>query len=95
MRQIPRALSPAQEAAVRKVFAMMEPGLIRHSRTSGRVAAVRQLANAYSVSERTMYRTIFERCEEETHVVELAGYRATFVIDELGPKQRTDWVAIP
>lgn len=73
-----RALSPAQEDAVRKALGA---GADRHA-----------LARAYDVSVRTIQRARERACEEWVEV-EVAGYRASFVVDELGPKQRTDWRA--
>lgn len=75
-----RKLTPAQEEAIRIAV------------RAG--ASKRALAEAYGVHKRTVLR-ILQRAPQECHEVTLAGYRATFVVDELGPIQRTPWMAAP
>lgn len=77
MRFVHRKLTPAQEQAVRIA---LNAGADRNA-----------LANAYDVHVRTIDRTR-ERGAEQFVEVEVAGYRATFVLDQLGPVQRTPWV---
>ena len=76
MRFEPRALTPQQETQVRFLARCGVTAL--------------DLAGMYGVTRRTIYRTI-KRAALPVVVVEVAGYHATFEIDELGPIQRTDW----
>lgn len=74
----PRALTPQQEMSVRFLAgAGVPPG---------------DLATMYGVHRRTIYRTI-RRAAAPFVVVEIAGYHATFELDDLGPIQVTEWRA--
>lgn len=74
-----RALTPDQEDAVRAAFA------------AG--ARPRDLAPAYSVSQRTIYRTLTRAGQRQIAEVRLATYRALFEVSDDGPVQLTEWVA--
>ena len=86
-----RCLTPEQEAEIQRTFALAAPSVTRTPGT-GPQALARSLAGAYGVSVRTIWRVLARR-REQTYEVVIEGYRATFVVDELGPKQRTDWRA--
>lgn len=74
-----RKVSPDQAQAIRAAF----------------LAGVnyRELATAYGVSSRTIYRIVDRASTEEYHVVHVAGYSAPFGIGDEGPVQLGPWVA--
>jgi DNA invertase Pin-like site-specific DNA recombinase len=72
-----RALTPSQGVAIRDALA-----------TGVRA---KELARAYDVSVRTIYRSI-ERARCRACVVEVDGWRAEFSLTDDGPVRMTAWV---
>lgn len=79
-RYIWRSLTPSQAAAVVEAHAAGTPA--------------RELAAAYGVSTRTIWRTI--RRDRSRHVVvQVEAWRAEFVITDDGPYRATPWYSVP
>lgn len=76
-----RRLTPGQAAAVRAAA------------TAG--ADVGELARAYGVNRRTIYRAIERAATEITVEVQIDEWRAEFAVGESGPVQVTPWVPKP
>jgi hypothetical protein len=75
--RISRATTPAQDVAI--------------ARARAHGARVHDLAVAYGVTTRTIYR-VLRRVPEPTAAVVIDGWSATFRITEYGPVQATPWV---
>lgn len=73
-----RKLTPDQETAVRQ----------QHLRG----ATLRQLADQYGVTVRTIARTL-HRAQRDVITVEAGPYRATYELSDEGPVQLTPWRA--
>ncbi len=72
-----RALTPDQETAIAAALAAR--------------ADIRAVADAYGVSVRTIYRAR-DRAKRPAYEVDVAGYRATFQLEDGLPIQVTPWV---